>query len=85
MSSHEDDASDSGLITEYGMSLRDHMAAAALPQAVEDYGSPNVKGRKDTYGHRVIPFATTTSSSRESIIARQAYKYADAMLIAREN
>lgn len=68
------------------VSLRDYFAAAALPQAVEDYGEPGngaaTKQRRDR-GNPVLPYAATGAGSREEIIARQAYRYADAMLSAR--
>lgn len=69
-----------------GMTLRDYMAAAALPQAVEDYGQPsssNTAGQRCDRGNPVLPYATNVAGTREQIIARQAYRYADAMLEAR--
>ena len=70
-----------------GMTLRDYMAAAALPQAVEDYGEPELgdgsKQRRDK-GNPVLAYATPATGSREEIIARQAYRYADAMMAARD-
>ena len=72
---------------EAGMSLRDYMAAAALPQAVEDYGQPtlgNKTGQRRDRGNPVLPYAAQGTGTREEIIAQQAYKYADAMIAARE-
>ena len=69
-----------------GMTLRDYMAAAALPQAVEDYGQPahgHTSGQRRDRGNPVLPYATQGAGTREQIIARQAYRYADAMLEAR--
>jgi hypothetical protein len=70
-----------------GMTLRDWFAGQALPQAVLDYGEPSMsttaKQRCDR-GNPVLPYAAQGSGTRESIIARQAYRYADAMLAARE-
>ena len=60
-----------------GMSLRDYMATASLQQAVEDYT------RKDHTGNPLLPHAAKPIGTREDIIARQAYRYADAMLKAR--
>ncbi|MAK86534.1 MAG: hypothetical protein CMK96_06250 [Pseudomonas sp.] len=66
--------------------LRDEFAMAALPCAVADYGEPSATGssgqRRDR-GNTVLPYATKGTGSREEIIARQAYRYADAMLAAR--
>lgn len=68
-----------------GMTLRDWFAGQALSQSVADYGEPDVnssaKQRRDR-GNPVLPYATR-EMSRESIIAYQAYRYADAMLAAR--
>lgn len=69
-----------------GMTIRDYMAAAALPQAVADYGEPegnSSRGQRRDRGNPVLPYATRAIGSREDIIARQAYRYADAMLRAR--
>lgn len=69
-----------------GMTLRDYMAAAALPQAVLDYGEPangSSAGQRRDRGNPVTPYATSGAGTREEIIARQAYKYADAMMRAR--
>lgn len=69
-----------------GMSLLDYMAAAALPQAVLDYGEPSAcssSGQRRDRGNPVLPYAATGSGTREEIIARQAYKYAYAMIAAR--
>jgi hypothetical protein len=65
-----------------GMSLRDWFAGQALPQAVEDYDR-KTRGVMDTKIN-VLPWATEATGSREQIIARQAYRYADAMIAARE-
>lgn len=70
-----------------GMSLRDYFAGQALPQAVEDYGQPaigNSSGQRRDRGNPVLPYATSGTMTREQIIARQAYHYADAMLAARK-
>lgn len=68
-----------------GMALRDWFAGHCFSQAVEDYGQPglgdNSKQRKDR-GNPVLPYATA-EMSRETIIAAQAYRYADAMLAER--
>ena len=69
--------------SETGMSLRDYFAGQALSQSVEDYGTPGIRGR-DNHGNRITPYSSEGAGSRELIIARQAYKYADAMLKARE-
>ncbi len=70
-------------ISSAGMTLRDYFAANALPQAVEDYdrveSHPN-----DNHKNSLLPYATKGAGTRESIIARQAYRYADAMIAARE-
>ena len=69
---------------EWGMSLRDWFAGQALPQAVEDYGTPGIRSRDD-HGNRITPYSSKGAGTREQIIARQAYKYADAMLDARSS
>ena len=69
-----------------GMTLRDWFAGQALPQAVEDYGQPspgNTAGQRRNMGNPVLPYAAKGAGTREEIIARQAYNYADAMLAAR--
>lgn len=66
---------------------RDWFAGHALPQAVEDYGQPElgrVTGQRRDRGNPVLPYATSNTMTREQIIARQAYRYADAMLDARK-
>ncbi|MEC9244628.1 MAG: hypothetical protein VYB05_07650 [Pseudomonadota bacterium] len=68
---------------ECGMSLRDYIAVHALSQAVEDYGTPGRRGRDD-HGERITPYSARGVGTREEIIAWQAYRYADAMLKARE-
>jgi hypothetical protein len=71
-----------------GMTLRDYIAAAALPQAVMDYGEPlhgSSSGQRRDRGKPVLPYATSGAGTREEIIARQAYKYADAMMRARKS
>ncbi len=79
--------SETGLIVQQnGMSLRDRIAIAALPSAVEDYGQPATghnKGQRTDRGSPVLPWANPAIGTREEIIARQAYRYADAMLKAR--
>lgn len=74
-----------GTATPYapGMTLRDYFAAQALSQAVEDYDR-KTRGVMDTKIN-VLPWATQVTGTREQIIARQAYRYADAMLEARED
>lgn len=70
-----------------GMTLRDWFAGQALPQSVEDYGEPASNGgvgQRRNRGEAVLPYSTKTVGTREEIIARQAYRYADAMLAARE-
>ncbi len=70
-----------------GMSLRDYFAAQAFSQAVEDYGQPDAlksTGQRRDRGNPVLPYATAGAGTREQIIARQAYRYADAMLAERE-
>lgn len=67
--------------------LRDHFAAAALPQSVLDYGEPSSiasNGQRRDRGSPILPYAAKATGTREEIIARQAYRYADAMLRARE-
>jgi hypothetical protein len=69
-----------------GLSLRDWFAGQALQQAVLDYGEPNghpVTGQRKDRGNPVLPYASKGVGTREEIIARQAYRYADAMLAAR--
>ena len=65
-----------------GMSLRDWFAGQALSAAVEDYDR-KTRGVNDTKDN-VLPWACKGTGTREQIIARQAYLYADAMLAARE-
>lgn len=70
-----------------GMTLRDWFAGKALPSAVEDYGEPSLStssGQRRDRGNPVLPYANKVGGTREDIIARQAYAYADAMLAARE-
>ncbi len=70
-----------------GMTLRDWFAGQALPQAVEDYGQPDMMkstGQRRDRGNPVLPYATSGTMTREQIIALQAYRYADAMLEARK-
>lgn len=62
---------------EPGLDVRDWFASHALPQAVLDYD------RRDR-GNPVLPHAAKPIGTREDIIAWQAYRYADAMLRARE-
>jgi hypothetical protein len=66
-----------------GMTLRDWFAGQALPQAVEDYGTPGIRGRAN-HGKRITPYSAEAVGTREQIIARQAYIYADAMIEARK-
>lgn len=69
-----------------GMTLRDYFAGQALPQAVEDYGEPNCgSGQRKNHGNPVLPYSAPACGTREEIIARQAYRYADAMLQARKD
>ncbi len=56
----------------HGMLLRDWFAGQSLPGAIEDYDGP------------ATPYSAQATGTREEIIARQAYKYADAMLKARD-
>lgn len=60
---------------------RDYFAGQALPQAVEDYDR-KTRGVMDTKLN-VLPWATQETGTREEIIVRQAYRYADAMLAER--
>jgi hypothetical protein len=63
------------------MSLCDWFAGQALDQAVQDYDR---MGRTPyTKGDRLLPYEAKALGTREEIIARQAYRYADAMLKAR--
>ena len=76
-----------GLVPNNGMTLRDWFAGQALPQAVEDYGQPDMMkstGQRRDRGNPVLPYATAGTMTREYIIALQAYRYADAMLEARK-
>lgn len=69
-----------------GMELRDWFASQALASAVEDYGQPsatNSAGQRRDRGNPVLPYANSVVGTREEIIARQAYRYADAMMKAR--
>ena len=75
--------SDSGLFADPGMTLRDYFAASALPQAVLDYDRVETHPN-DNHKNPLLPYATKGAGTRESIIARQAYRYADAMIAARE-
>lgn len=71
----------------YQMSLRDWFAGQALAQAVLDYGEPSghpVTGQRKDRGNPVLPYASKGVGTREEIIARQAYRYADALLSARD-
>lgn len=70
-----------GTYSNPGMTLRDWFAGQALPQAIEDY---DCMTRTSSDHEWVLPYATKATGSREEIIARQAYRYADAMLAARE-
>lgn len=65
-----------------GMTLRDWFAGKALSQAVEDYGTPGIRGR-DNHGDRIVPYSAKGVGTREQIIAWQAYVYADAMIAER--
>lgn len=67
---------------EQGMTIRDQFAAHALNQAVMDYDRVEVHPN-DNHNNSLLPYATKGAGTRESIIARQAYRYADAMLAAR--
>lgn len=60
---------------------RDAIAGQALPQAVEDYDR-KTRGVMDTKMN-VLPWAAKATGTREEIIVRQAYRYADAMLAER--
>jgi hypothetical protein len=61
-----------------GMTLRDYFAGQALPEAVEDYDRKS--RRAGDMKENVLPWACKALGTREEIIARQAYRYADAML-----
>ena len=77
---------DNGSVDFPGMTLRDWFARQALPQAVEDYGQPDLMkstGQRRDRGNPVLPYANA-HMTREQIIALQAYRYADAMLEARK-
>jgi hypothetical protein len=88
MADHRTDGSDGGPAFAHGnpdqggdagMSSRDYIAVAALPQSVLDYGEPanNAStGQRRDRGNPVLPYASAGSGTREEIIARQAYKYA---------
>ncbi len=65
-----------------GMSLRDWFAGQALPQAILDYDRQTRTG--PAQGDYVLPYTTKAIGTREDIIARQAYRYADALLTARQ-
>jgi hypothetical protein len=70
-----------------GMSLRDYYAGQALPDAVKDYGEPSSQsssGQRRNHGNPILPYSSYGSGTREEIIARQAWKYADAMLSQRD-
>lgn len=70
-----------------GMSLRDWFAGQAFSQAVLDYGEPQTNstaGVRRDRGNPILPHAGSwEGGKREQIIARQAYRYADAMLAER--
>lgn len=63
------------------MTLRDYFAGEALTGAIQDYDR-KTRGPVDTQDN-VLPWATSAIGTREEIIARQAYRYADAMLKTR--
>jgi len=65
------------------MTIRDWFAGQALSEAIQDYDRKTraVMGEKVN----VLPWATKSTGTREQIIARHAYRYADAMLEARKN
>jgi hypothetical protein len=63
-----------------GMSLRDWFAGQALTQSVDDYDRH--EKRVPNFGP-LLPHASRLMT-REEIIARQAYRYADAMLAVRK-
>jgi hypothetical protein len=65
-----------------GLTKREYIAAEALPQAVEDYDRLT-RGVMDTKMN-VLPWACKEMGTREEIIARQAVRYADALLAALE-
>lgn len=67
-----------------GMTLRDWFAGEALPQAVLDYSNGRKERPDDDHSLSVTAYTTKAIGTREEIIARQAYRYADAMLKARE-
>lgn len=70
-----------------GLTIRDWFAGQALAQAVLDYGEPSghpVTGQRKDRGNPVLPYASKGVGTREEIIARQAYRYADALLSARD-
>ena len=69
------------------MTLRDWFAGQALASAVDDYGQPeygSTRGQRTDRGNPVLPYAGKAIGPREDIIARQAYRYADAMIAARD-
>lgn len=65
---------------ETGMSLRAYYAGQALPAAVEDYD--RVTRCAGGFREPALPYATKAVGTREEIIARQAVKYADALIAA---
>lgn len=65
-----------------GLSIRDWFAGQALEQSILDYDRTTRKGAHEN--GPVLPYAAKAIGSREDIIARQAYRYADAMLTARK-
>lgn len=71
-----------------GMTMLDALAIAALPAAVEDYGEPSSTssaGQRRDRGNPILPYASEGVGTREEIIARQAYRYAEAMMKVRAN
>ena len=73
-----------GNLGHMGMTLRFYAALKALPQAVEDYGQPSPggeSGQRYNRGNPVLPYSNGFDD-REKIIARQAFRYADAMIAA---
>ena len=78
--------SDMGVHGCLGMTLRDWFAGQAFTQAVEDYGQPSLgsnSGQRMNKGNTVLPYSNA-HINREQIIAFQSYRYADAMLAARD-
>jgi hypothetical protein len=60
---------------------RDRFAGQAIAGAIDDYDRITRIGRDNT---RCLPYSNSVLGSRETIIATQAYNYADAVIAERK-